>query len=279
MEISVKKTLTILCILMIFCLSGCSNITKVDFNTTPTPTSNPDGATATTAPSTTDDKPSPTEKAGNSGTDVSPTETGKDVITPTPAATAAPTPTAAANPTATTAPVLGISADEAKRVLEKKIDIQTYTVAGGSKITIDGEEYYRFSVSDSNKTYEPDILVNAATTAVYYYMDGGLVDFEHFPMDNAELGSDEEDSKIDSDEAIDILLGIPQDMLGLAKPLTEYTLIPDSWETMILAKNCICINVYEKVDNDRMQLVALFYVSVDGDSIYKGEDEEFQLIY
>lgn len=222
---------------------------------------------------------------------------GKDKVTPTPIPTVAATsaPTATSVPTATSTvtptvtptiltPTVGptktptpepMTGAEATNILDDYIDATIYTISTPELIYADDGKYYWFRISDADKVYSPDILVEAYTGVLYYYDTYSTIsEFISFPPDNVEVIETTGDI-ISQDQAISLLRELSTEELGLPSKLSAYMLTVDTWSTLSPDGNeCYTINVFKGQD----VLVGVYYVTYDGTSIYKNVEGDFELI-
>ncbi len=80
----------------------------------------------------------------------------------------------------------------------------------------------------------------------------------------------EEDGPLTEDEAVALLKSMSADRLGLELDIEEYTMELDSWTTMIVSKDCYCINLLHPDG----YLAGMYYVAVDGSAVYRLEGDE-----
>lgn len=73
--------------------------------------------------------------------------------------------------------------------------------------------------------------------------------------------------KLTRDDAIVILKKMPQEELGLAEPITSYSLVVDDVLSDIDGNQCYGISVFADL-GEKMQNMGIFYVSQDGVTIY-----------
>lgn len=196
------------------------------------------------------------------------------VMTPAPGITQSPIITV----TPTPVPVVKLSAQDALEKVKEAIDSSIYTIVMEDQtMNIEDGVYYRFDILEGDVKVEPSILVNVSNGTLYCYdVDCNLSLFEKFPLDKVE--SIESGSKeITKEEAFVLLQKLSQAELGLPKALSEYLTITDDWTTIVEGgDNCYCFNIHEKDKNE--QLVAVFYVSLSGNAIYKLNDELGQMV-
>ncbi len=209
-------------------------------------------------------------------TDAAPTEPAP---TETPAVTKAPTATSAPSEAATATPVPEpMSEGEALDAVKAEIDTAIYTISVPEQINIDGKLYYKFTVSDANQVYSPDIIVEALTGKLYYYDSYNVLStFESFPPDKTETADSQGDT-LTKEEAVALLKTLSADVLGLPDTLDAYDLKVDSWNTVVKGTECYCINVLSN-SNGSVALVGMYYVSLDGSMIYRNDADDFTLIY
>lgn len=227
------------------------------------------------------------------GTEVTPTVTPTEALTPStePDASITPVPTTEAaptnaptsvptlTPTPTIEPVKQITADEAMSVLRKEIDEEQYTISmlNDHLMLGDGKEYYMFCISDATGDLEPLLLVEKITGEIKCYtLEGVLSDFSGFPLDNVET-PEPSTTEISKETALALLKDMDKEALGLAKELSEYDEITcDDWTTMVNGVSCYSLNVFE-LSNGKMRLRGTYYVSLNGNQLYKldGETNEF----
>jgi len=229
---------------------------------TGTPTAAP---TATSTPT-----PLPTEE---------PTPEPTETPTPTPEPTETPTPTPTNTPSPTPIPY---SVTACKNAVVEKIG-GNYVVAGGEPLTLNGGKYYKFTVSDNDRTYTPDLIVDVYERNVYYYFTTGeIVLLESFPLDNGEQGGVDIDpnSVLTVEEARAILQSIPKSDLGISKDVSEYVILfnPDELAT----RRGVPDMKYYVVTllNSKNQNVGEFWISQDKVDVYKYDSawDEFTLI-
>lgn len=196
---------------------------------------------------------------------------------PTKAPTKTPEPTETAEPTPTEEVIL--PKDDAKRIILAQIDASSYMVELlNDNLQIEDEIYYLFDICDlQGKMYEPLVIVNRKNGNYYYYdPNTGIVsEFDKFPLDETETAGTGGQS-ITKEEAIAKLASISSERLGLAKEVSQYRLETDEWPTIVNAKECYGINVFEEV-NGKTRLRGYYFVTYDGTKIYKrdAETEEF----
>lgn len=77
-----------------------------------------------------------------------------------------------------------------------------------------------------------------------------------------------EENEFTKEDAYKKLSKISKDVLELPAPLSEYTIMYDDYTTIISEQECYGINVYSKVE-DKMILMKVLYVTVDGNAMYK----------
>lgn len=84
----------------------------------------------------------------------------------------------------------------------------------------------------------------------------------------AKSAQDDADAvKLTRDDAIVILKKMPQEELGLAEPITSYSLVVDDVLSDIDGNQCYGISVFADL-GEKMQNMGIFYVSQDGVTIY-----------
>ncbi|MBE5960041.1 MAG: hypothetical protein E7256_01440 [Lachnospiraceae bacterium] len=74
------------------------------------------------------------------------------------------------------------------------------------------------------------------------------------------------------EQAVAAVAAFSKEALGLQNELGQYSIIVDSWTTMVQGNECYCLNVYDYVD-DKQQLVKMLYVTVDGKEVFVHDDE------
>lgn len=217
------------------------------------------------------DTPVPTDTAGTLTTAPNPDITGKPDITGEPDITKNPDITD--NPEVTTKPDKDdISSQAALDILYALISEAKYTIKlYNESLTIDGKNYYVFKVSQGNEVIDPLIIVNKKDASVYYYEGNNqIINFTYFPMDKVETLIP--DDNIEASDAASKIAALPKEKLSLNKPFNEYETETDPWTTVVNGEQCYGVDVFDTSGGNR-QLTAVFYVSVDGDNIYRLEDD------
>ena len=276
-----KKQYLILIIFVILALTGCSLFGSTGNDTTlPTtiPVIPPDKVTP-------ENSPTPTMK-GDTGREETglptPTAAGtQSTDNPEPAKDGKPTEpvtTLSPSPTVSPAPVEEkMTADKAKKTLESIVGT-AYEVSQPADTIINGRNYYIFTVSDTNHIYTPDIIISADDGHVYWFFsEDEITELTSFPLDNAEAGQTPE-AGFTKDDAIRLLETLSAEELSLPEKISEYVLSVDDWPTMIRGEECYGINAYADL-GERKQLMGVFYVTMDGSSVYRNDMEEFILIH
>lgn len=272
MEVAMKRFKELVVLLLLLCaVAGCKNTndTNGDIENTGTPLP------------TQGETPTPTVPAAPTGADV-PTIAADASATPnvteplvTPSMTESPATPAVTETPATPTAVPTISVTAARAQLTEQIDETVYEILDtGTTYFIDDEIYYVFRIYQDEERLYPDIAVHTGSGALYYYDTSGTLSvFEKFPLDNVET-PDIGDGSITHHEAIARLEELTQEQLNLPAQIDEYTLLVDEWNTVVNGKECYCINAFAPLEN-RMQLMGLFYVALDGSAMYRVEDDVF----
>ena len=192
-------------------------------------------------------------------------------MTPAPGVTITPAAEATLTPNEPTPIQTILPEAEAKMLVLAQLDVSKYNVElSDDHLAIDGEYYYVYVVLEGTEFLEPAIIVNQRNGSLYSYdSDGNVTPFYKFPVDKVEPIDDNSDS-ITEQDALDLLKGLSAEKLGLAKSLEKYVIVADSWTTIVKGKSSYCFNVFS--DKSQSQLVALFYVSADGEEIYRFDD-------
>ncbi len=265
-------------LLITVCFGGCSFLGKTTPEA-PTPLPTAAGTTATVTPVPT------MAQVLTEVPSAAPEATTSPVTEPTataiPAITENVSPTMEVTATVTPEPTLPVSGDftgaQAKQKLQNAVG-EAYSVSEPEKSSINGADYYIFTIMDAEKTYTPSVIVcKQDGTIYYYYSDSEITEFSSFPPDNSEAGGTE-DGGFSKDDALRLLEKISLEDLNLPEAITSYTLSVDEWTTMIRGEECYCINAYEKLA-DRYQLVGIYYVAVNGSLVYRDDMGDFILIY
>lgn len=198
-------------------------------------------------------------------------------MTPAPGITLTPTPEITVTPTPTKTPLGDLSEKEAKKLVLAKLDTSKYSIdLSDDHLSIDGESYYVYVVSDLNGILDPAIIVNKKNGTLYSYdVNENVIPFTKFPLDNVENINQNEDT-ITQAEALEHLKKVKKEKLGLVNNLSHYNVVADSWTTVVAGQDCYCFNVFEgRAEN---QLVGMYYVSVSGENIYRFEEESSDFI-
>lgn len=205
-------------------------------------------------------------------------------VTPTvpPAATQTPQVTVTPEPTTSVSPEPskeeGITEEQALKAVKDAIANETYQVELSDKqLSVDGKMYYEFHVKDGNTAMEPSILVLKKDGTLYYYDKTGMISaFTKFPLDNVEHVGEAENA-IEENDAVSRVQKLSRATLGLEKELSEYTIEIDEWTTIVNSESCYCLNVFDQAGGTK-QLVAVFYVSVDGTNVYRLDEDSQEFI-
>ena len=198
-------------------------------------------------------------------------------MTPAPGVTLTPTPEGTIVPTPTDIPANELSEKEAEKLVLTQLDTKKYTIGlSDDHLNIEGQSYYVYVVSDVDGILEPAIIVNKKNGTLYCYdVDGNVSDFVKFPLDNVEK-VDQNGEEITEAQALSILKKLTKEKLSLVNNLSHYTVVADSWTTVVSGEDCYCFNVFEGRAQD--QLVGIYYVSTSGENVYRFEDESTEFI-
>lgn len=248
--------------------------------------------------------PTPTIEAGNEATPMpdagnnpdsgqnteTPTENQKvttaPVPTATPAATTAPTntpvptvtkaPTATPTPTntPTPTPTPALSAKEAQKIVEKKVDNSLYKIQlVNENLKVGNNRYYQFGAILGQGFVSPFLVVDTATSEVYSYdsTTQTVFDFTGLP-EKAEPTKEPTPTpvptkELTAEEAYQVLCTYSKEALQTTKEVKEYDAEYGTELTLINGKNCYRINLSEVV-NGKVRNRGEFYVSVDGTKCY-----------
>ena len=205
----------------------------------------------------------------------SPTETPAPTETPTPTPTNTPTPTPTPEP---------FSAAQCRETLEKKIG-SSYSISEAKLMEIGGEAFYRFTVSDKDRVYNPDVIVSVVNLKIYYYYDATheKLELETFPIDKGESPDPTRGASegLTKEEAVAILKTISQSALGLENDISTYTIELDLTPALIQGTACYNVNVITGITaaNPFGIRVGEYYISTDKTTVYKATDEaQFEMI-
>lgn len=290
MKIKINVLLLII-LLIVLTAAGCGLFTSEGENVLPTTPLNPtetaglptssENVPTTEAATETPVPAEPTQGADNSDVTV-PTEGVTDVpevtATDAPDPTAEPTPTPTATPVPTAATPATLSQADAAGILQLQIGT-AYTIAYVDELRLNGEEYFEFTISDETQTYSPNVIIHVKSGEIFYfYSEDEVVEFANFPPDKGEDAGQTGGEEFTREDALALLMTLTPEELSLPKALAEYKTSIDSWTSMINMEECYCINVYEDL-GDRQALVAMYYVTVDGSSVYQSDMGEFILIH
>lgn len=226
------------------------------------------------------------EKKGKDTPDLSPTVSLTPGLTETPEPTKMPTATPVPEPTkepeVTEPPKedLFLPRGEAEELIRKNLDTSVYKVELlNDELPIDGKHYYLFCIDDmEGNTYEPLVIVEKLSGELYYYdpLTGTVSEFSGFPLDATEK-QETGDTTITKERAVELVKGFSAAQLGLEKEPEHYQLEVDDWSSVVMAKECYGINVFE-VTGGRTRLRGVFYVSYDGKSVYRQDSETNEFI-
>lgn len=161
------------------------------------------------------------------------------------------------------------AADSIRKAL---VDDNYYYELLDDHLNVNDRIYYIFQVSDEGKVTSPNIIVDKISGKVMCYgIDGTTTSITEHPLyRKSEKSQDSKGSKktgITKENALELLEKVPRKTLGLAKDLTEYTVIYDDWITNIKGVDCFGISVYEKGDL-KDTFAGSYYVATDGSKIY-----------
>ena len=137
--------------------------------------------------------------------------------------------------------------------------------------------YYVYTVTNTNNNQVDQIIVDMYTGKILCYTGGKASDFEEFLFENIISGSSESNNGLSQSEATALLTSISHEVLGLEKPITEYTLVFDEYTSHIEGKESYCINVYSK-EGETQVGVGAYYVALDGSSVYSYDPLEDMMI-
>lgn len=216
------------------------------------------------------------EPAG-SQTTITPAPTRKPGLTVTPEPTKEAEPTKPAEPTATPEPTptevpeppAEVSPEDAKALLEQKIDTGIYKIELlNDHLYIDGTYFYQFCVSENGTDMEPFLIVDKMDGTIWCYdVSGTIEEFVRFPVDGTTEGTETPTPSpkegITAEQAYEVLCGYSKEKLGLAKEVKEYTPEYDSTLTLVKGVNCYRINLTE-FSGGKVRNRGEFYVSTDG---------------
>lgn len=168
-----------------------------------------------------------------------------------------------------------LTEEEAADSIRKALvdDSYTYELLD-DHLNVNDKIYYIFQISNEGKVALPNIIVDKVSGKVMCYGSDGKTSSitEHPLYHKSEASQSEEKSvkknEITKEEALKLLEKIPAKTLGLAKALTEYTVIYDDWITNVKGVDCYGINVYEKGDL-KDTFAGAYYVATDGSKIYQ----------
>lgn len=162
-----------------------------------------------------------------------------------------------------------ISEDDAISNIKKIIGERGYTIELlDSHLTVGETEYYVFQVSDSSTVIEPNIIVDKVSGELScYYKDGTVDSFENHPLFTP--SAMERCDKYNKEDALDLLSKVPAKSLNLPKPLSEYTIVYDDWETFVNGVECYGINVFASGKDDEDINMGLYYVANDGSVVFQ----------
>ncbi|MBO7401552.1 MAG: hypothetical protein J6U10_01020 [Lachnospiraceae bacterium] len=238
----------------------------------------PGSGTVTPIPTMPEKTPTPAEVPTKAE---APTEKPTATPTETPTPTEEPTPTPTNTPTPTPEPY---TAAQCREALAKKIG-NAYTISEAKAVKVGSDSFYSFTVSDKDRVYQPDIIVNIKNMALWYYYPstGEMLALESFPLDKGEKvePTGAATGWLTAAEATNILKTIPLSVLGLSKDITTYTVEVDPViTTNIHGVDCYNIDVFEAVGNDKYaKRVGVYCISFDRVSVYKALDErDFEMI-
>lgn len=219
--------------------------------------------------------------------------TPSPTITVTPEATAAVTPTLTPSPSAAEedgkepesevkdeedieneeADDVELTEEEAADSIRKALEDESYTYELlDDHLNVSDRLYYIYQVSDEGKVALPNIIVDKVSGKVMCYgSDGKTSSITEHPLyhksESSQPGKKTVKNEITKEEALKLLEKIPNKTLGLAKALSEYTVIYDDWITNVKGVDCYGINVYEKGDL-KNTFAGAYYVATDGSRIY-----------
>jgi hypothetical protein len=209
------------------------------------------------------------------------TDKNTDIVTITP--TVAPSIAPGVDGTVEITPTKGIKEEpkvigekEATKLIVDAILERGYFVGYNNDITIGENEYYEFSILNGDDIIKPNVLVNKVTGELLCLNEDNTTSplSNHPLIASTNTGKEEEkdealeEGKFSKEDALYKLSKVSKDILSLPVELSEYTIVYDDWNTVINGEECFGINATSKVE-DRMINMGVFYVAVDGSSMYK----------
>ncbi len=237
---------------------------------TPVPTA---GSNITVSPQNTNTpKPTtaPVTEPAQGETENTPVPTVEPQATATPTATPTPSPTNTPTPTPTPA----LSAAEAQKVVEKKVDTSAYDVQMVNESLVVGNgSYYQFGAIKNQEFVSPFLVVSKADGSLHFYdsTEGTVFDFTKFPL-KAEatptpMPTPEPARVLTAKEAYEVLCTYSRDALHIAKDVKEYDAEYGEELTLIDGVDCYRFNLSE-FSNGKVRNRGEFYISVDGAKCY-----------
>jgi len=160
------------------------------------------------------------------------------------------------------------SADDGYQMLVNVITPNYFTIElKDDSFAYDDSFYYMYTVTNTNNNQVDQIIVDMYTGKILCYTGGKASDFEEFLFENIISDSSDSNNGLSQSEATTLLTSISYEVLGLEKPITEYSLVYDEYTSHIEGKESYCINVYSKEGGTQVGMGA-YYVALDGSSVY-----------
>lgn len=173
-------------------------------------------------------------------------------------------------------PEYKINQGEAKQAIRLKIPDTAYKIdLLDDHLLLDGKMYYLYQISCDGEAIEPGVIVDTQDGTVLYYNNSGqITDLVSFPPDKVEI-IETKDETVTRDNVAEVIGALSKEKLNLSKDFSKYKISVDEWTSVVLGKECLCVDVFDTVDGKR-QLAGVYYAALDGTVIYRlDEDSNF----